>query len=424
MSEDLDRKRAFIISFLYLAIGAGLYFVFFKYVAGAIAPFVIAAVITLITSPVVDKLYRWTKIPRKGLALFICLLFYGVIVSGIVMLVTRLINVAIYFISILPSIYENNVQPAVESVLAWYESVFSDFGPDIDAYISEASSSILGWLAKLVSGLSQWAIGVGKAMAVGVPKLVVSVVFCVIASFFMATDYPRIRHFILAQFDERGQKIITGSRRYVFHNLAKMLVSYFFIMCITGVEIFSFLRIYQVRNALAIAIIIAVFDILPVLGTAGIVMPWAVIEFINGDIGMGLKLLLMYGFVTVVRNIIEPKLVGESIGLHPIIMLMSIYCGAKIFGAMGIIILPFTLIVVKNLNDEGLIHLFRSDYLLPNKKKAPRTVRKTVGTGPTPREPFSAAETAEDPAANAQNPERSPEQETPERSPELKTKES
>jgi len=132
MLEDIERKRAYLISFLYLAVGAGLYFVFFRYVAGAILPFVIAAVVTLITSPIVDKLFRWTKIPRKGLAFLICLLFYGVIVLGLVLLVTRLVNTAIYFISILPTVYENNVQPAVESALGWYDNTLSEMIPEID----------------------------------------------------------------------------------------------------------------------------------------------------------------------------------------------------------------------------------------------------------------------------------------------------
>jgi len=148
-----------------------------------------------------------------------------------------------------------------------------------------------------------------------------------------------------------------------------MLGAYFLIMCITCCELLIFLSIFGVRNALAISVIIAVFDILPAVGTGAIVIPWGIINLINGNIKLGIELLCMYVIVTVVRNVIEPKLVGKTIGVHPVLMLMSIYCGASIFGALGIIIMPFTFMVVKNLNDEGLINIFRSDYYEPDGTK-------------------------------------------------------
>ena len=92
-------------------------------------------------------------------------------------------------------------------------------------------------------------------------------------------------------------------------------------------------------------------------------IPWVVIELVQGNVMLGVKLLLLYAFITVVRNILEPKIVGESIGLHPVLLLISIYVGGTILGPMGIIIMPFTLIVIKKLNDAGHIHVFRSEYL-------------------------------------------------------------
>lgn len=91
-------------------------------------------------------------------------------------------------------------------------------------------------------------------------------------------------------------------------------------------------------------------------------IPWVVIELLQGHYALGAKLFFLYAIITVVRNILEPKIVGESIGLHPVLLLISIYVGGTILGPMGIIIMPFTLIVIKKLNDAGHIHVFRSDY--------------------------------------------------------------
>ena len=93
--------------------------------------------------------------------------------------------------------------------------------------------------------------------------------------------------------------------------------SYALIMSITFAELFLGFTLFRIDFALLLALCIAVFDILPVLGTGGIMIPWAVITAILGDYPMALKLIGLYIFITIVRNIIEPKIVGSQIGLHP-----------------------------------------------------------------------------------------------------------
>ncbi|MPN10462.1 hypothetical protein SDC9_157757 [bioreactor metagenome] len=72
----------------------------------------------------------------------------------------------------------------------------------------------------------------------------------------------------------------------------------------------------------------------------------------------------LYLIITVVRNILEPKLVGEQIGLHPLIMLISMYVGVKIFGFVGLVALPVTIVVIKYLYDNDKIHFFKPEKTL------------------------------------------------------------
>lgn len=361
MNEDTEKKRSFIISFVYLSIGLALYYLFFKYVLGAIWPFAVAAVITLMTKPAVELIHKTIKIPRRGVAAVVVFLFYAVVAVLLGLGISRLITVAVNFIGNMPQIYEDHIQPAVMTVLNWYEEKINIISPNIKDYLDSVSAGILAKLSDVVAAVSRWAVNFAQSMAVGVPKMLVGVIFCITATFFISMDYPRIRHFILAQFSAKGQKIISDSKRYLFSNLGKVLSSYFLIMCITGLELLIFFKLFGVRNALALAVIVALFDILPVLGVGTVAVPWAVVELINGDWKMCVKLLMMYLTISVIRNIIEPKIVGKTIGLHPVIMLVSMFCGVKIFGALGIAILPFTFIVVQNLNEEGLIHLYKND---------------------------------------------------------------
>lgn len=89
-------------------------------------------------------------------------------------------------------------------------------------------------------------------------------------------------------------------------------------------------------------------------------LPWILISFLNNQVKTGVGLLILYLVITVIRNIIEPKIVGKQIGLHPLLMLMCMYLGARLFGFLGIFILPILILIVQNLNDTGIIHIYNS----------------------------------------------------------------
>ena len=131
------------------------------------------------------------------------------------------------------------------------------------------------------------------------------------------------------------------------------------IITITFIELSIGLSIVRVENAITIALLIACVDILPVLGTGGIVIPWIFIELFKGNIPLAIGLTIIYVTITVVRNIIEPKIVGQQVGLHPIIMLVCIFIGARLFGFLGIFALPIMVIILKNLNDTGKIKILK-----------------------------------------------------------------
>ena len=114
-----------------------------------------------------------------------------------------------------------------------------------------------------------------------------------------------------------------------------------------------------IKNAFAIAFIIAVLDILPVLGTGTVLIPWAVLAFASGRISTGVGVFGLYLVITVVRNLIEPKLVGKQMGLSPVIMLPCMLIGLKFFGIIGLFVVPLLVSFLKQLNDRGIIKIFR-----------------------------------------------------------------
>ena len=146
--------------------------------------------------------------------------------------------------------------------------------------------------------------------------------------------------------------------------LGKWVRSYALILFITFCEIFLGLSILKAAGLytggyiFVIAVCTALLDILPVFGTGTVLIPWAVFSLITHKIGLGIGLIIIYALITVIRQVVEPKLVSANVDMHPVVTLMAMYLGLQIFGVIGLIILPITLVVIKTLNAEGIIHLW------------------------------------------------------------------
>ena len=172
-------------------------------------------------------------------------------------------------------------------------------------------------------------------------------------------DYDRITGFFIRQMSEKAQEVFWEIKTYVTGTLFVCIRSYALIMSITFVELSIGLTVVGIENAVVIALLIAVFDILPVLGTGGIMIPWAAITAIQGEFKLALALFAVYIVVTIIRNIIEPKIVGSQLGLHPVATLASLFLGAQLFGVVGLFGFPIGLSLLRYLNEQGTIKIFK-----------------------------------------------------------------
>ena len=185
----------------------------------------------------------------------------------------------------------------------------------------------------------------------------------VISTFFIAIDYEKIVTFCLRCLSGNTRKVVLQIKDYVVGTLFVCIRSYALIMSITFVELSIGLSIIGVNRAMLVALLIAIFDILPVLGTGGIMIPWAILTALGGNMPRALALLVVYVIITIIRNIIEPRIVGKQIGLHPVLTLMSMFVGTHLFGVVGLFGLPILLSLLRYLNDAGTISLFPASAL-------------------------------------------------------------
>lgn len=356
---DLEKRRKLIINVVYCAIVAALGYTIIRYGLVWLMPFVVGFLVAFSLKPFIRLLQTKLKFKRKLAAALAVLLFYCTI--GVLLFVL-IFNLSIWIrdlFSMLPGFYSQTLEPAIYDLFGWVEGLLTSLDPQWAATINEMAASVAKSLGSMITSASSLVVGAVSGAVTGVPGALLGVAFAIISSFFFTMDYDSIIAFFMRQFSPQKQEIILDAKNYLTGTLVKFVKAYAILMSITFAELALGLTILRVPNAFGVALLIAVLDVLPALGTGSVLIPWLAIEFIKGNVGMGIGLAIVYGVITVVRNALEPKVVGEQVGLHPLLMLLCMYLGVQLFGFLGLFILPILVIILKNLNETGKIRLFK-----------------------------------------------------------------
>ena len=182
----------------------------------------------------------------------------------------------------------------------------------------------------------------------------------------MTSDYDRIAVFIKRQISPKKRRDLSEAKTILFSSLGKMTKSYVTIICITfaemllGMNVMRRIGVYTGGYIVPLSIVVAPIDIVPVLGTGTVLVPWALYSFIIGDNGFGFGLAVIYIVISVIRQIIEPKLVAANLGLPSVVVIMGMYIGLRLFRFVGLFIVPIVIVMVKLLNDKGIVSLWKT----------------------------------------------------------------
>lgn len=355
----MEKKKAFIINFLYFALLLCAVFLLLKYGLPMLSPFVIAFVIAYLLKRPVIFLSRKLHLPRKPAAVLLVLVFYSTIGLLISLLGIRAFSTTRDLIMNLPQIYAAHVEPVLTDIFGNVEQGLQKMDPSLVSTLEDLFNQFIQSIGQMVSSLSMSAMGAISGAASSLPGLFIKLLLMIISTFFIAADYELLTGFFLKQLDGKSKQIFLQVKKYVVGTLFVCIRSYALIMTITFIELSIGLSIIGVKNSIIIALLISVFDVLPVLGTGGIMIPWTVIAALMGDYPLSIGLLIVYLIITVIRNIIEPKIVGSQIGLHPVVTLASMFVGVQLLGVVGLFGFPISLSLLRHLNDNGTIHLFK-----------------------------------------------------------------
>lgn len=381
--EITEKRRATLINIAFYSVIAAIFYLFMKYAFGLVAPFIVAFAVAILLQKPLRIISAKTKIKKNILGAIAVLLIISIIISLIVLVGYRLFvefkgfgeyvmskisdlpalirsaeDWILARLTILPDSLEKTVTDSVTGIVDRLLLATQEDMANMPQNNNESSLD-LSFLATPLGGL--------LSTAKQIPVFFAGIFMSIIACFFITCDYDKFTMLIRENISREHEVAIVKTRRILGDILGKMLKSYATLIFITfcevsiGLNILKLIGVYDGGYILVVSIITAIVDILPVLGTGTILIPWAIYNLFTGHIGLGIGLVVLYVLITVIRQVLEPRLVAMNVGLHPVITLFGMYLGVQLFGFLGIFILPITFVLVKALNDEGIIHLWGMD---------------------------------------------------------------
>lgn len=399
MNNLTEQRRSMLINTAYFAVIIAAFFLFMKYAFWLFSPFIFAFATAVILQKPVSAISRKTKI-KKGLVSGILLILFLIIVLGIVGLLgysiyseivdfkdfiaakladlpaflESLHGVALRIVSIIPGHTGETATAAVEAAFAKMID-YAESGEELTGIMSLMGFSLSDIAAKFnIKGIANPVI----STAMSVPSKLIAVLIFFIASFFLTLGYDGLAETAKKTLKKSTADKISTVKRITLHSLGQMAKSYIIIIGVTfcelslGLGLLKLIGVYTGNHLFTIAIFTAVVDILPVLGTGAVMVPWALYcLLISHQFGMALGLAVMYALITVIRQVLEPKLVGANLGIPPILTLMGMYIGLQTIGVIGMFVLPITMVVIVKLNEDGIIHLWGEKKKLATQESLP-----------------------------------------------------
>ena len=313
---NIDRKQ-FIIDFAYYACWAAIIYVGFKYLFPIFLPFLLGYLLSVLS-------HRITKDQSTLILLVIYIVLGFVFALIIIALISNLQD----FIPRIPTIYRETLEPYFSNLYDRLEILVENLGIDI---LRQSLETILTLVRDAVSTLLNKLVTILSSAVVSIPSAMFSIMIFIVASFYFTADYDKVQGFI----SRRLSTVYEFSK----DKLSVVITAYSKIMLLTFIEVTVGLLIMGIPNAILLAFITAIVDILPVLGTGTVLIPWGIIELIVGS-WRGIGILVLYVLITIIRQYIEPRIVGKELDIPPLLSLMSMVLGLRLFGLKGMIGLP------------------------------------------------------------------------------------
>ena len=331
-------------------LGGGLVLGALRYLLPILLPFLLASLISMPLSPLSKTMAKGLHLPQKLCAVLLLCAFVGLGAWGLVALLWRLILEAGHLLERLLS--GGGLLDSMEGAILWLEDWWAKL-PLLHRGEVNLRDGVYGMLRDVLSGvlssvsaaLPTWAAGLMSAL----PTVFFVALISIVAGYYFCVDGEGIKQALTSYLPSAIRMRLSAWKRSGMGMFRAYLKAYLLLLLLTFALLFFGFCILGISSAFLLAMLVAVLDLLPVIGVGTVILPWSLILLIQGNYFVGVGLLLLYLAVELIRQIAEPKLLGHSLGLHPLATLFATYAGFYCFGFLGMIVSPIVAVLIKSI---------------------------------------------------------------------------
>lgn len=346
-------KRTVVV-LLWLAGG----YIFFRWLLLALLPFLIALALAAVMEPTVQRLRQRLHVRRSFAAAVVTTLLLLTLGGSMTVLLIRLAAELQAWSTRLPEAMARFPQlwnGMLDRVDSWYVSCPAFLRSTLDGMASQ----LMAEGPSLAGTVSGWIMEAASSLLAALPRISLFLITTVLAIYFASLSYPAILAFLKRQLPESWQKRCRSAAQCCRSTILKWIRAELLLILITFLILLGGFTWMGLDFALLAAAFTALVDALPVLGVGAVLIPWALLSLLLGDTGQALALLALYAVTSLTHSLVEPRLLAGQADLPPITALLAMYLGFHFMGVGGMILLPIFLLLVKQLQDAGVIHLWK-----------------------------------------------------------------
>ena len=325
-------------------------------------PFVVGWIIASIANPPVRFLEQRLKLVRRHSSILVVVSVLAAVIGLLYLLLSRTVRLISSLIQSLPELWEA-FQLQIRQSMESPTGLFAFLPEEIRSGWSQLGEHLGSAVGPLLQQAASPTVEAAGTVARSLPAVLVYTVVILLSSYFFIVDRDRILNLLHTYTPSWAAGYLTYLKKDVKRLVGGYFLAQFKIMFVVGLILFAGFWILGVSYAPVLALAIALLDFLPVFGTGTVLIPWALLRIISGDYAFGAGLGLLYILTQVVRQLVQPKLVGDTMGLNPLLTLFLLYLGFKISGISGMILaVPVGLLVMSLWQYgafEGMISSFR-----------------------------------------------------------------
>ncbi len=338
---NFNDKKTFIINFLFLVIWILIIYFIFKVAAVYLMPFLIGLLIAYSVQKPAKYFEKKTRIKKNICAALLSAFFYIFVIIIFILFFWFIFSQSDKILQSmsLDTRFNRIIENTFTGITNNYKKIKNDQSIAIENFLKETINEFVQKISAYVS--DSIAAFIKKA-----PSTLISCIITVVATCYISKDFDRIYKFFKGVLNEKTQKTIFEIKNIFVECFMKFSIAQLLLFLLTFTQLMIGLLILNVSNFIFIALLISLVDLLPIFGTGVVLVPWAVIEIVQYNYFKGVGFVILYLTIAIVRNFIEPKILGKQIDINPLLTLIFIFLGLKLGGVIGMITLPIILTVL------------------------------------------------------------------------------